>query len=116
MQSINVVVLNPTFLGAFIGTAILSLGAVVLAVVGWGRPPAPFLIGGAIFYLVGTFLVTGLGNVPLNDQLAGLSVSDAGAAEMWDRYVARWTAWNHVRTVSSLGAAVLLSLGLLWTS
>ena len=28
MQSINVVVLNPSFLGAFMGTAILSLGAV----------------------------------------------------------------------------------------
>ena len=64
MQSINVVVLNPSFLGAFIGTAILSLAAVAIAVVGWGCPPAPFFIGGAIFYLVGTFLVTALGNVP----------------------------------------------------
>jgi len=115
MQSINIVVLNPSFLGAFIGTAILSLGAVVLAVVGWGRPPAPFLIGGAIFYLylVGTFLVTALGNVPLNNQLATLSVNDAGAAEMWDRYVVRWTAWNHVRTVAVMVAALLYTLGLI---
>ena len=113
MQSINVVVLNPSFLGAFIGTAILSFGAVVLAVVGWGCPPAPFLIGGAIFYLVGTFLVTALGNVPLNDQLAALSVNDASAAEMWDRYVARWTVWNHVRTVAAIVAALLYTLGLI---
>jgi len=72
MQSINVVVLNPSFLGAFIGTAVLSLGAGGLALAGWGRPSASFFLAGAIFYLVGTFLVTALGNVPLNDQLAGV--------------------------------------------
>jgi uncharacterized membrane protein len=68
MQSINVVVLNPSFLGAFIGTAVVSLGAGGLALAGWGRPSAPFFLGGALFYLVGTFLVTGLGNVPLNEE------------------------------------------------
>ncbi len=31
MQSINVVVLNPSFLGAFMGTAVVSLGAGGLA-------------------------------------------------------------------------------------
>ena len=113
MQSINVVVLNPSFLGAFIGTAVLSLGAAALAVVGWGSPQAPFLLGGAIFYLLGTFVVTGLGNVPLNDQLAALSVNDAAAAEMWHRYVARWTTWNHVRTVAAMVAALLYTLGLI---
>jgi len=70
MQSINVVVLNPSFLSAFIGTALVSLGAGGLALAGWDRPSAPFFLGGALFYLVGTFLATGLGNVPLNDQLA----------------------------------------------
>ena len=38
MQSINVVVLNPSFLGAFIGTAVLSLVAGGLALAGWDRP------------------------------------------------------------------------------
>ncbi len=28
MQSINVVVINPSFMGAFMGTALLSLGAI----------------------------------------------------------------------------------------
>ncbi len=113
MQSINVVVLNPSFLGAFIGSAIFSFAAAVLAIVGWGTTPSPFLIGGAIFYLVGTFLVTGLGNVPLNDQLAALSVNDVDATEMWNRYVARWTAWNHVRTIAAMVAALLYTLGLI---
>ena len=75
MQSINVVVLNPSFLSAFIGTAVLSLGAGGLALAGWGRPSASFFLGGAILYVVGTVLVTGLGNVPLNDQLAAVAAA-----------------------------------------
>ncbi len=113
MQSINVVVLNPSFLGAFIGTAVLSLGAAGLALAGWGRPSAPFFLAGAIFYLVGTFLVTALGNVPLNDQLAAVSATDPGAREVWERYLGRWTMWNHVRTAAAMVAALLYSLGLM---
>ena len=113
MQSINVVVLNRSFLGAFIGTAVLSLGAGALALTGWGRPSALFFLGGALFYLVGTFLVTGLGNVPLNDQLAAVSATDPAAREVWELYVSRWTVWNHVRTAAAMVAALLYSLGVL---
>ncbi len=113
MQSINVVVINPSFMGAFIGTAVVSLGAVGLALAGWGRPSAPFFLGGALFYLVGTFLVTMLGNVPLNNQLAAVSATDPAASDVWERYVSRWTAWNHVRTAAAMVAALLYSLGLM---
>lgn len=113
MQSINVVVLNLSFLGVFIGTAVLSLGAAGLALAGWGSPSAPFLLAGAVFYLAGTFLVTGLGNVPLNDQLASVSATDPGAADGWTRYLDRWTTWNHVRTVAATAAALLYCLGLM---
>ncbi len=113
MQSINVVVINPSFMGAFIGTAVLSLGAGGLALAGWGRPSAPFFLGGALFYLVGTYLVTLRGNVPLNDQLAALSATDPAARGVWERYVSRWTVWNHVRTAAAMVAALLYSLGLM---
>jgi len=113
MQSINVVVLNPSFLGTFFGTAVLSLGAGGLALAGWDRPSAPFFLGGAIFYLVGTFLVTVLRNVPLNDQLAAVSATDPGARDVWEHYLGRWTIWNHVRTTAALIAALLYSLGLI---
>ncbi len=113
MQSINVVVLNPSFLGVFMGTAVLSLVAGGLALAGWGRPSASFFLGGAIFYLVGTFLVTMLGNVPLNDQLAAVSATDPGAREVWEHFLGRWTMWNHVRTAAAMAAALLYSLGLM---
>ena len=113
MQSINVVVLNASFLGAFIGTAVVSLGAGGLALAGWDRPSAPFFLGGALCYVVGTFLVTGLGNVPLNDRLAAVSASDPTALEVWQHYLSRWTMWNHVRTAAAMAAALLYTLGLM---
>lgn len=115
MQSINVVVLNPSFLAAFIGTAVLSLGMGGLALANWGRPSAFFFLAGAIAYLVGTFLVTGLGNVPLNDQLAASSATGTGAGELWELYLNRWTIWNHVRTAAAMAAALLYALGLMQT-
>ena len=113
MQSINVVVINPSFLGAFFGTAVLSLVAGGLALAGWGRPSASFFLGGALFYLVGTILVTMLGNVPLNNALADVSATDAVAREVWEHYLDRWTMWNHVRTAAAMVAALLYTLGLM---
>ena len=113
MQSINVVVINPSFLGAFFGTAVVSLLASGLALAGWGHPSAPFFFGGALFYLVGTILVTMLGNVPLNNQLAAVSATDPGTREVWKHYLDRWTMWNHVRTAAAIVAALLYTLGLM---
>ena len=113
MQSINVVVINLTFLGAFFGTAVLSLVAGGLALAGWSQPAAVFFLAGALFYLVGTILVTLLGNVPLNNQLAVVSGTNPGAREVWERYLDRWTMWNHVRTVAAMIAALLFTLGVL---
>jgi len=113
MQSINVVVINPSFLGAFMGTALLSVGVVVLMLVSRGHPSAMFFIGGAVFYFAGTFLVTIFGNVPLNDQLAAVSATDSNALELWTHYLDRWTMWNHVRTAAAMAASLLFALGLM---
>ena len=115
MQSINVVVINPSFLGVFMGIAVLSLGMVGLALAGWGRPSALYFLGGATCYLVGTFLVTMFGNVPLNDQLAAVAATDADARDVWKHYLNRWTMWNHIRTAAAMVAALLHSLGLMQT-
>ncbi len=113
MQSINVVVINPSFLGAFMGTALLSLGVIALALARWSHPSTMFFLGGANFYFAGTFLVTMVGNVPLNDQLAAVSATDPAAVELWEHYLARWTMWNHVRTAAAMVAALLYTLGLM---
>ena len=51
-------------------------------------------------------------NVPLNDRLAALERGDTGGAALWEEYLDRWTAWNHVRTVTSLAAAAALTVAL----
>ncbi len=62
---------------------------------------------------MGTFLVTALRNVPLNDQLAAVSATDPGARDVWKRYLDRWSMWNHVRTAAAMAAALLYTLGLM---
>ena len=106
MQSINVVVLNPVFLGTFFGTAILCLVLLVAAVLQWSAPASVYLLAGSLLYLVGTILVTIVFNVPLNDKLAAVRPDSAEGRKVWDEYLSTWTKWNQVRTVASLLAAV----------
>lgn len=113
MQSINVIVINRSFLGAFIGTALLSLCVVVLVLTDLDGPSTVLLLAGAIAYIAGTFLVTMLGNVPLNNRLAAVSATDPSAAELWNYYLARWTRWNHVRATAAMLGALFYSLGLM---
>lgn len=112
MQSINVAVINRSFIAAFMGTAVLSLGVIGLALVQWSDPSAVFFLSAAVFYIVGTFIVTLFGNVPLNDRLAAVSATDPDAREVWDHYLARWTMWNHFRAVAAMMAVLLYTVGL----
>ncbi len=71
MQRINVAVLNPWFLGVFMATALLALACAIAAFLPWTPYRSPWLLAGGLLYL-GTFLITGLRNVPLNERLAHL--------------------------------------------
>jgi uncharacterized membrane protein len=115
MQSINVVVLNPVFLGIFTGTAVLCGVLAVSSLFAWHRPGAGFQLGGSLLYIVGTFLVTLVCNVPRNTGLAEAEPASAAGATLWADYLVSWTAWNHVRTVAALLAAVALLVAL-WSS
>ena len=112
MQSINIVVINPAFLGVFLGTAVASAVLVVVALMAWSEPGAIWLLAGGGLYVVGTLVVTMAFNVPRNDALAALDPNRAEAAASWARYVESWTAWNHVRTAAALAAAACLTIGL----
>jgi uncharacterized membrane protein len=112
MQSINVVVLNPLFLGVFVGTAMVCVLGLIDSLVGWQTPGAAYVLAGSALYLVGTFLVTRVFNVPRNDALASVAPSDPSSAAIWAGYVSSWTAWNHVRTAAALAAAASFSIAL----
>ncbi len=105
MQSINVAVLNPMFFTAFFGTAALCIVLVFFVLVDWSSDAAVPLLAGSLLYLIGTILVTILFNVPLNNRLAAVAPESVESADAWRHYLKTWTAWNHVRTAASLGAA-----------
>jgi uncharacterized membrane protein len=112
MQSINVAVINPWFFTAFFGTAALCAVLAIASLFRWSEPGAIFLLGGSLLYLVGTILVTMFFNVPLNDALAAAEPESAQARGLWTRYLAEWTAWNHLRTAASFAATAAFILAL----
>ena len=113
MQSINIVVLNRSLLGAFMGTAAIALLLIVLALAQWDTGASPYLLAGATLYLVGTFSLTLIGNVPLNDRLAAVVAPDASAVPVWEHYLERWTLFNTLRTAAAIAAAAMFTLGLI---
>jgi Anthrone oxygenase len=57
------------------------------------------LIGGAL-YLAGTIGLTMAYHLPRNNALEAADPSSADAAELWRRYLAEWTRWNHARVAA----------------
>jgi uncharacterized membrane protein len=112
MQRINIVVVNPVFLGAFLGTALLWLPLAVGAIVTWLPSRSPWLLAAAAFYTLGTFLSTMLFNVPRNERLAQMDPEGTPALEYWPVYVREWTRWNHLRTVAGLLSAACAALAI----
>lgn len=101
MQRINVVVINPWFLGVFAGTLLLSMACGVVAFLSGSS----LLLAAGLLYAVGTFGVTGALNVPRNERLARMDAASPEAAAYWPVYAREWTFWNHVRTVAALASA-----------
>lgn len=112
MQRINVVVLNPVFLTLFVGTAVLGVACVALAFFPWSVSRSPLLIAAGTLYVMGSFLVTGIFNVPMNNRLERLDAESAEAAAYWPQYVHQWLRWNHVRTAASAASAACSALAL----
>ena len=112
MQSINIAVITPSFMAAFVGTAAACALLAAWSLFTWSRPGAGYLLAGSLLYLFGTFLVTGAFNVPRNDALATVDAASSDAALLWASYLSVWTAWNHVRTAAALAAAALLTMAL----
>jgi len=107
MNAINETILRSLFMPLFIGSTIISVILIVVALVHWGDTGSGLtLIAGAI-YFVGMFVCTVVFNVPLNNVLAGLGEDSANAVEVWSHYLKVWTRWNHLRTVSSLATCGL---------
>ena len=101
---------TPSFMIVFIGSGLLCLVAGAGSLYSWNRPGANLVLAASLIYLAGSIGVTMLFNEPLNQELArsGPALVD----ELWGRYLAQWTWWNHVRTAASIASTVLFILAL----
>lgn len=112
MQSINVRVINPWFMTAFLGTGVVCLVLIIASILRWQQPGTAYLLGSALLYLLGCVGVTMVFNVPLNDALAVANPNSTEGANLWARYLTNWTFWNHVRTIAAFIAAALFTMAL----
>lgn len=110
MQSINREILNPAFFIIFFGSLLSMIGAMVLA---WDLSSRTFwyLAAAILCYGIGTVIVTGLGNVPLNDKLDALQLellNEEKLDEFRAYYELRWNRLHTIRMLFSVSSFILL--------
>lgn len=113
MQSINREVFRWVFMTLFLGLTPVSLFFGLYGVI-WasGSEGAALTIAGGLYFF-GCFMLTALGNVPMNNALARLDPASPEADVYWRRtYLPRWTRLNTLRGVACFAAAAVLLFGL----
>ena len=113
----NRAIINPTFLVVFMGPVVLHLANAYLFR-NELRQVWFLIVVAAVLYFVGLFLVTVLGNVPLNEMLDKTDLSAANADELAtlrEKFEAPWNRLHNIRTISTILSAILLTLSL-WLS
>ena len=58
-------------------------------------PVAILLIIGGSLYFLGVFIVSMVGNIPMNRALEALPQGGHAAQAYWPDYVKGWVLWNH---------------------
>ncbi|MFF9571939.1 anthrone oxygenase family protein [Streptomyces sp. NPDC014685] len=96
--------MNGVTMQAAMGASVLS--ALVLALM--TRGTARRLAGGAALLALSSFLITRLGNVPINGRIKKWAVTSAPPDHA--DVLARWELFNHARTFAAFAAFTLLIL------
>jgi uncharacterized membrane protein len=113
MKKINTVIINPLFLGIFMGTALLSAFFIINYFFQWLPGNSKWTLTGGYLYLFGVFIITVAVNVPLNNQLDSVDSDQSEGISFWKNYLTFWTRWNHVRTVAAISASSAFMLALI---
>jgi len=106
MQMLNRTVFRSVFLVMLIGLAPVSFVVAVYAYFALDALVAYWLVAAAAIYIITVFMVTVVGNVPMNNRLDALELDSAEAMAFWQHYSVRWTQWNHIRTLGAILAAI----------
>lgn len=112
-QAMNRSILNPLFYVVFFGSIALSPLAAIyqyfesINYIFW------MIIGVIIIYGIGVIYVTFQGNIPLNNRLDKIDLSDANlqeAKQFRNSYEKRWNYLHLIRTATSTGTFIVLIL------
>jgi len=115
MQVINREVFRWVFMALFLGMAAVSLAIAGYGAANLNHPAGALILAAGLVYLIGCFGVTVFFNVPMNEALAGMNLSEDATRAYWTgTYLPSWTFWNTVRTLACGVSAALLLFGLLW--
>lgn len=113
-QEMNRTILNPLFFMVIFGAMFFSFATAYFhqsnAVLFW------LTIGAGIIYFIGIFLVTILGNIPLNEMLDKTDLSNItlqNASVLRDKFELKWNNLHLIRTVTSIFSFLLLIIGCL---
>lgn len=110
MQSINRAILNPAFFIIFFGSLLLLLVSSYVQYKAAVNLSFWLVLGAMLTYLLGTFGVTVIGNVPMNEALDIVNLNDLnseGLNRIRKSYENKWNRWHSVRTVFSVLAFIL---------
>ena len=113
MQVINREVFRWLFMALFIGLAPVSIGIALYGLIMVSGTAGKLLGVAGLTYFIGCFGVTVCFNVPLNDQLAKMSVANPATGVFWNTtYLPRWTRWNNVRGLACVVSSALMIIAL----
>ncbi|NQX42406.1 Uncharacterized membrane protein [Pedobacter steynii] len=116
MQEINKAIVNPVFLFSFLGSPLFLVLATLAYRRQTGSPKFGWIFAASVIFIVGSFGVTIVGNIPLNNQLDGFSLQGSSleqAKMMREAFAGPWNNWHTIRTICSVCPLVLLVIACL---
>lgn len=106
MQNINVTVYRSLFMLLFVLLAIGSVIVAIWSVLAHGWQDSAAVLSGSVLYILGMLLLTGRGNVPLNESLRVASSSSSDIESVWSDYYRKWTRLNTLRCAFGVLAGI----------
>lgn len=119
MQNINRDVIKTQFVAGILSIAAFSAIFAVYSLFVFEGAALVTLILASLVFLASVFLVTMLGNVPMNDALARLDHDSLDARIYWEKYTRTWTLLNHARSFGSIltsGLYIIAAITLITSS
>ena len=107
---------QPLFGLVWLGSIVALVAATIIGLVQLIDMDRWLLAAAAAIYIVGAQVPTFSVNVPLNNEVQALVVSEmdnAALASARERFEARWNRWNVIRTICATAAVAILLVLLL---